>query len=91
MSKLPVEISFPGVSPDVANELAESLAKDVRMEVRDEGRPIDTEIRRTDPTAMATRRRRVFSLFGLEKKPRVVRDRRVRRTSAGTPKLDRGV
>jgi hypothetical protein len=47
-----ISIGFQGVTPDVANILAELLASDVRREVRDEGRPIEAEVKRTDPTAM---------------------------------------
>lgn len=51
MDKQEIEITFPDVSPDVANMLAESLAAELGREVKDEGRPVQPRVVRTDPTA----------------------------------------
>jgi hypothetical protein len=46
-----VRIAFPDDTPDRAGNLAEDLAEEVRREVRDNGKPVQGEVRRTDPEA----------------------------------------
>lgn len=51
MDKQEIEITFPGVSPDVANTLAESLATEIGREVTDGGKRVEPRVVRSDPTA----------------------------------------
>ncbi len=47
-----VKISFPQKTPDVAGRLADSLATEIRRSVKDDGKPVESTVTRSDPTAM---------------------------------------